>query len=308
MSAPASAIEFNGSVTVKLPFELDVSGLTAELFGEKVDLVGDPIYVVNATSASNFYNPVTGASIIHYVQDISENTFTAVLNLAMTNNAKAAMISTVRTREGEEYDLSKLGWSGLDCTQLSYGWSAPYRHFYSIEDFVLSYIAHKIFGHPGALAPIQNDSTIRVTISQQYIAGIKKLDGKKGAAVDDATKPAYQDMSGVLAGIAADIASTRTEQPGAMSAADVNQVVQQFMNQSPGRFTYGDKGVLNPLRFNAGDKIEIRMNLSGTKYKLYTGGTNAAGVTDHNSMIPSGGPSTIDINDNSVFRLIFNLN
>jgi hypothetical protein len=310
MSAPAA--DFSGTVVVKMPFQLDVSGLTAELFGETASSGGFPIYVREPLPLVNLYDAATGAALIHYVQDICENSFTSVVNLAKVYNVKSDLLGALNHNAG--YDVTKKGFNNLymnsaptpSYSTANNGGANTWLRYYSIEDFVLSYIANLIFGHPGALAPIANDSSIRADITAKVAAQMEKIYPLKGLAVDDATKPEYQDMSGVLLGMEADLTSTRYVRPEGMTAAQLNNIVQQFMNQAPARFIAGDKGVLQPLKFKAGDGLKIEMRIRDTSYKLSTPATNPT-ATANNAMFGANQAQTKKLNDNSLWKLEYTI-
>jgi hypothetical protein len=308
MSAPAT--DFSGSVTVNMPFQLDVSGLTAELFGEVNDWYGHPIYTAWNLYLPNWYDSATGASLIHYVQDLCENSFTTVMNLAKVDGARQDLINTLNL--GAPYDVNERGRRIVYLASSPYtswnpeanGGATTWLNYYSINDFILSYIANLIFGHPGALAPIANDSSIRDSITSKIHAQMNKIYPVKGAAVDNALKPEYQDMSGVLSGLAADLVSSRGARPYGMTQANMNNIVQQFMNQSPARFMANDKGVLQPLKFQIGDTIAIHMSISKTSYKLHTPATHAGNTANNALFNPTQG-QTKNFNENTLWTLLF---
>lgn len=305
MAAPASLV--NGAVIVKLPFELDVSGLTAELFGESITLTGSIIDVTaEKILVTKMYDPA-GKSWIHYVQDISEDTFVTFIDPSGADSVEAELKRCVRLDEGAEYNLTKRGLAGLDTASAFApvdanrpfpGQSAPWLQYYSLQDFVLSYLANEIFGHPGALAPIANDSTLRASIATKFAAGVKAVQGEKGlqCSGDVATREL------MVAALASDAASARVVPTNALTAAGLNLIVQQVMDQAPGRFTEASKGTIQALEWKENDVIQVQLNLKDNKYKLYTAGTNAAGVTDQNQLFNADTPIKSMTSDSYVLR------
>lgn len=252
------------SVTVSLPFTVDVSGLTAELFGEAYDLCGTILHVTTPIPLSALYNESTNRAWLNYIQIDNENTFEVYVNNTIANSLINAVKQSLYLADGAAYNVA---WIGVDHIT-TYGafteTDLNSNQYYCIQDFILSHLANSIFGHPRALAPIANDSVIRSRVS--YILP-KELEVVRGAAgrsfnlVGAQQLPTLTDLRlGILS--ASGVA-------GGLSTSALNMIVQQIMNQAPGRFQKGDKGFLMPVKWAIGDKLMIQLNITQNSYGLY---------------------------------------
>jgi hypothetical protein len=250
----------NAGITVKMPFVLDVSGLTAELFGEQYDLSGTLITVGNTLSTENFYNATTGAAWLHYLQALNEDAFDVYVNRDKSAACEGDISGALKIQEGLTYDVNAAR-DNMDCSGVFAG-QTGWTDYHSLEDFVVSWFANKILGHPGALAAISNDSYLRAQAELAFAAGILAMEGADGAAlsVDGLTSLGSDDVT-------AGVISSGSPANG-MSAADLNLIVQQIMNLAPGRFQSGDRGFLLPVQWYAGDKIQIQLNMVNNTYKI----------------------------------------
>jgi hypothetical protein len=285
-------------ITIALPFTVDISGLEAELFGTSMTLCGAVIPVTEALDRSKFYTADASAGWIHYVQnDMSEDSFVAYINSDHAADVITAFENAVRLSEGRSYDLTRKGIMNLDVSTAEASWSAPFDKFYSLEDFVLSYLANKIFGHPGALAPIKNDSTLRAAIANKFSAGLKVLYGASGCAISEDL--IEHDASGVVtaasavaAGLAGQtvVLAQGTATTG-LTQNDLQAIVQQVMNLDPARFNEDNKGRLTALAILPGDKLNLQIRLRGNKYKLFspTNVTNTSAMEETNPVAANSG-------------------
>lgn len=268
---PSPIDETGNVITLALPFTVDISGLEAELFGTAMTLCGAIIPVTEALERSAFYSSDASAGWIHYVQSVSEDSFEAYINSECASGVIGAFKKAVNIEEGSIYTLAHKGIKNLDMADAHPTWLLPFNGFYSLQDFVLSYMANKIFGHPGALAPIKNDSTLRVNIANKFNAGLQVLYGASGCAL--AHSSVTHDGSGVATTIPAAIAqAASTTVAGGLTQNDLQAIVQQVMNLDSNRFhTEDSKGRLNALPFIGGDKLQLQIRLRDNKYKLYSG-------------------------------------
>ncbi len=280
-------------ITVKMPFTVDICGLTAELFGAAVTLCGEVIPVSNKISASKLYVSDLSAGWLHYIQAASEDTFVAFINDNFVDPLITAFEAAVKKTAGATYDLAHKGLLNLDVSGTSLGWSSPYAQFYSLQDFVLSYLANAIFGHPGALAPIKNDSALRTAIGNKFSAGLGALRGNTGVNLNltQATIDVVNaDASGAVLAVAAVQAGTANTSIGIDQSGAV-AIVQQIMNLDPARFSEDNKGKLVALDFQPNDMIDVQIYLHTNSYKLYgtqlvDGSTAAADTVTSASAMP----------------------
>ncbi len=257
------------TVSVYMPFNIQLEELTAELFGQTVDLSGTEIVVKDTLASVDLYDP-SGEAWLHFLQRDDEDTFSVYVNRAKAVDVSGAIAGALHIDEGTTYDPTNKGSDKLDASG-AFGDEVgeTWYNFHSLQDFLMGYFAKKILGHPGALAAISNDSVLRAAYTTKYHAGMNAIYGAGGAsndsAINDVSALDNIDMSGVISGLAAGV----TAQDGGLSAEDLHLIVQQMMNQAPDRFAdVGDRGTLQPVRWYEGDKIYVQLKLANNTYKL----------------------------------------
>jgi hypothetical protein len=278
-----------------MPFTVDICGLTAELFGAAVTLCGEIITVDKKILVSKFYQGDLSEGWMHYVQSASEDTFEAYINNNFATPLITAFEDAVNKTAGATYNLAHKGLKNLDVSGTSLGWGpvGPYAQFHSLQDFVLSYLANAIFGHPGALAPIKNDSALRAAIGSKFSAGLEALRGATGVSLDlnqTAIDAVNADASGAvlaIAGVATAAVTANLGVPRGIDSSGAIAVVQQMMNLDPARFSEDNKGKLVALHFESGDKIDLQIRLHSNSYKLFGTQLVDASTAAEDTVIPA---------------------
>lgn len=266
LSAEAVSALSGPSVSVYMPFNIEIDELTAELFGQTVDLSGTVIRVVDTLPVSSLYDVDTSGAWLHFLQSTDEDSFAVYVNQAKAEDLSGALATCLYIAEGEEYDPANKGMEHLDASG-AFGddVGATWYNYNSLQDFLMGYFARKILGHPGALAAISNDSSLRAEYTTKYNDGMNAIYGGTGAAMADAAGvETVADVSGAIDGV--------TCPANGLAEEDLQLIVQQMMNQAPDRFAdVGDRGTLQPVRWASGDKIYIQLYLKNNSYKLYNG-------------------------------------
>ena len=268
MSSPADSNTNN--VSILLPIYFDVSGLDAQLFGQDVDVSGEIIKVRQRLPVGAFYTGPNDA-LISFRQDTNEDIFEVDISAGNAGRIAQDISASLHIYEGATYDVTKRGVKELDCSGVSgFNNTGAFDKYNSIQDFVLSYFAYKVLGHPGALAAISNDAYIRSNGSSIF------------AAANFATK-----------------LSSATKTEGTMTDNDAKAVVQQVMNQDLARFNSIDKrnDGYTPLPFASGDRVYVQIRMSNNTYSLKQSVANpttiTTGVVSPASLSASGTPSAI---------------
>jgi hypothetical protein len=228
-------------VLVKIPLTFDLSNIDVELFGQSFTISGNVIIVTKPISPLSFYNADAATAWIEYKQDISENNFRAQIKdqssaIAIEDDIKAAVYLTA----GSTYDINNKGVKNLDASAVFQD-GGDWGKYHSLQDFVLSYFADKILGHPGALAAISNDSSIRAKVTQQFPIILQQL------------RDFDEDK--------------------------IKVIVQQIMNQDLRRFDTDEKGVYEPLRWYDGDRVHVQIALLQNTYSLKTPASDPSSVS-----------------------------
>jgi hypothetical protein len=237
MSTPADTS--TNSVSLLFPLYFDVSGINAELFGQLVELSGVVIPVIPTIPAASFFDG--SAAYISYRQDVSENIFSADISRTFALQIAQDMSAALFLQEGATYDVTKRGVQHLDASAAFAGVDTTFRYYNSLQDFMLSYFANKILGHPGALAAISNDSTIRSRTTTLF-------------SPDNIT---FKLSSAAL-------------EEGSLTDDDAKAIVQQVINQDLARFSAIDKRAdgFTPLPILPGDKVYVQLRLYDNSYSL----------------------------------------
>ena len=229
------------NVLVKIPLTFDLSNIDVELFGQSFTISGNVIVVTDPLLTTSFYNAGNSTAWIEYKQDISENNFRAKVKdqssaIAIEDDVKAS----VYLNAGSVYNIENKGVKNLDASAVFQDGGA-WDKYHSLQDFVLSYFADKILGHPGALAAISNDSTIRTKVTQQFPEVIKQV------------RDFDEDK--------------------------IKLIVQQIMNQDLRRFDTDEKNVYEPLRWYDGDRVHLQIALLENSYSLKTPANDPSSVS-----------------------------
>ena len=223
------------NVEVSLPLIFEMSGLDILLFGERYEISGHMIYSKTPLSLNSFYNS-TGLSgspsgWLKYMQDMSENTFTTAINdISNAELLIESVLQSLNYYDGSGYDMSDINSEALDAGGIFYdvdGWSGKYN---SIQDFVISYFAWKILGHPGALAAISNDSEIRDYITSTLPQSLNQLKN--------------------------------------MEQNKLNVIVQQIMDQDIARFNDNSTTDWAVVKWLSGDKVRLHVQFKDNTYSV----------------------------------------
>lgn len=314
------AADPNAGIMVYMPFVLDVSGVEAELFGEEYALTGTDVPVQTRLATASFYDEANGGKAwLHYIQGADEDNFDVYVNREKSAELIADISGALKIEEGSVYQAalqsSVLDGSGnLDAALVFTSVDAMWKTYHSLQDFVISWYANKILGHPAALAAISNDAHIRSEVGAKFAEGITALHGVDDYAFTDLES---LDVSGADGRTSLAEMTTRTAPTdgpaNGMAHADLQLIVQQVMNLAPGRFNSSvDRGYLAPLKWYGQDQIVIQLNIDNAKYRVATNPTNSTRPNDSRAVggvyknLAAGAGQTYNL-DSESFKLIFTL-
>jgi hypothetical protein len=239
---PVGVDASTNNVSVLLPIYFDVSGINSELFGQLVDVSGTVMRVRDKLPVSSLYD--ASGALISFRQDSIETQFEIDISNVYARRLARDISGSLHIAEGEHYDITKRGVDHIDASLVFVAADVTdaFKKYNSIQDFVVSYFANKILGHPGALSAISNDSSIREMVSNMFAQSVIE----------------YKLSS-----------STKTE--GSMTDNDAKGIVQQMMNQDLARFDVVDKRAdgYTPLPFAPGDLVYIQVRMSNNSYTLH---------------------------------------
>jgi hypothetical protein len=250
-------------ITVVMPFTFDINGIEAELFGEEYELSGTIIDVMTKISASAFYSEGLNAGWLNYIQAEDENDFEVYVDQFKAAQVLDTIKLATNYTPGQTYDPANSGSQVIDASGI-FDSGATWNYYNSVHDFIISWFAYKILGHPGALAAISNDSHIRSTYTTRFDTSIEAIKGADGCVIADVTTLADRTLATVEAAV------IQSGQPSnGMPQADLQFIVQQVMNLAPGRFTeVVDRGYLAPVRWYEDDVICMQLSLSDCSFSV----------------------------------------
>jgi hypothetical protein len=260
----------NAGITVKMPFTFDVDGLTAELFGEQYDLSGTIIDILRPLAGASLYDSQANTAWLNYLQGENEDNFDVYVDQMKAAELLDEVKASTYYTEGQTYSPTNSGVQHVDASGV-FDAGDTWNYYNSMHDFVLSWFANKILGHPGALAAISNDSYLRAQYTQFFDDGMAAIKGADGCAIDDVVALADRSANTVAAAVI-----SSAQPANGMSQADLRLIVQQIMNLAPGRFQSNDRGFLHAVQWYEGDMIQIQLNMTNNSYAV---AQNAPGGT-----------------------------
>jgi hypothetical protein len=223
------------AVSLILPITVDVSSNDVQIFGEQVDLsnnylieMSQPVFA-SLLAGTFYYKQSSGTADDVEVWPANGTapdglTVPPVDFTSFKGNLSSGLESTMTASgSGFQADYASLPNSGYDA-------SSPFYSFPSIYELFLSRIAFDVFGHPLAVAGIQNDSAL--------------LDSMRKSGTDK------------------DIPSLLADAMNTLSAEGCKLIYEQILRQDSSRFeNVNDKTAANPLQINAGDDITFALTL-----------------------------------------------
>ncbi len=251
-------------ITVNMPFTFEVDSIEAELFGEQIDLSGDIIDVMQPISLNALYDASGQHAWLHYIQGDDEDNFNVYVDQVKAGQLLDTIKDKTNYTAGKTYDEDNAGTQVIDASGVFDDVSDTWNYYNSVHDFVISWFAFKIFGHPGALAAISNDSYLRSQYTSVFDTGMEAIKGGNGAAIDDVSALTDTTENTVVANV------IQSGQPSnGMSGEDLRMIVQQMMSMNPGRFTNNaDRGFLRPVPWVENDIIQVQMRMQNCSFKV----------------------------------------
>lgn len=276
---PLPDSEYN-TVEVNLMTGISTNNNAVSLFGASGEAISDDILIMEAPVLASAFYLDASRGLIHYTEPgSSPDTFTAV-SAAAIGSADASGVRACATALVASLHASLTGSAvydagvgGVDASVVFPAATYPvaadgeqYQGYATIGDFLVSYIAKNLFGHPAATVAISNDSAIKNRVNQTR-AIVPETDFVTNGAPDAAT-------SGYIALRLVQALVYNTE-------SNLKSVVSQVLNQDPKRLSLEDNNTddFRPLMFRAGDIVYMTVEFTGFSFtNAETGGTLANNV------------------------------
>lgn len=223
------------AVSLILPITVDVSSNDVQIFGEQVDLsnnylieMAQPVFA--SLLAGTFYYKESAGNPDEVVVWPANATAPDGVSVSpcdldpFLGNLNSGLEGTVTASgSGFQVDYAALPNSAYDA-------SSPFYSFPNIYQLFLSRIAYDVFGHPLAVAGIQNDSDLIASMRKSGQAN--NITGLLGTAMNT------------------------------LDGASCKLIYEQILRQDAARFeNVNDKTAANPLPINAGDDITFALTL-----------------------------------------------
>ncbi len=276
---PLPDMDYN-RVEVNLMTHIGTNNNAVSLFGASGEAISDDILTIETPVLASAFYLDASRGLIHYTEPGSDaDSFTAVsaaaIGAADASGVRAcatALVASLHASLTESLSY-QVGVAGVNASQIfpvaSYPVAADgeqYQGYKTIGDFLVSYIAMNLFGHPAATVAISNDTAIKNRVNQTRTP-VPLTDFVTGGAVDAAT-------SGF---IALRLVQTLIYN----SELNLKKIVSQVLNQDPRRLSSEDNNTsdFRPLMFRAGDIVYMTVEFTGFSFSnAETGGVLANNV------------------------------
>jgi hypothetical protein len=283
-TTPVSDVTYH-PVEIIIPVTIDASGGVVELFGDEAQRVQYQLTLKQAVSASALYaGELSG--LLMYIELSGESgptldgTDRDKLDVKIN---KADLSFATNFASGVHAALCAPDGTGkIDASAVYYGGgiSSADQSYESFGDFVVSYIAQKVFGHPRATAAIANDSYIisRINATETIAAG-------KWADAVNSTNPTgdiairlIQALRNLSDEIGSGNNADSDETDNLQGRKALRFIAEQMMLQDPARFA-GERNELvwYALQFRQGDTLVFNIKLKGFSFNI-AGKTGQGGV------------------------------
>lgn len=273
-------------VTIVMPMTFsDVSleqGTDVGLFGLSGEqLNGFVLELGTAIGATDFFNSDTSECLIEYRQlydaeavdpkNQLEAQSADSVNSVWTNDVQYTAVatdlhsrlinSTENSGNGVAFDIGE----GTNNTGDYIADRVKFTHRQSLGDFIVEWIAYRVFGHPQATAPISNDTVIIAEVNAQ--PG-NRNDANFAGGANSYANPLKAPLTG-------SIAHRLLTKLYKASGANLRTIVEQVLSQAPERFKDEDSKVnvadadnsgyltagWQPLEFYGGDVIYFKIQV-----------------------------------------------
>jgi hypothetical protein len=296
-------------VEIIIPVTIDSSGGEVSLWGEEPDFAPYLLTVTKTVDSQSLYKIDTSEGLFEYIEasgdilgpatdngqrdllDSRVNTTATGLSMAtfFSQEVHAAMTSTNISQLGvPSYNMNI---SKIDASQVYAAYPPADQQYESIGDFILSYIAFKVFGHPRATAPIANDSVIINRINNTQNITSTRWDEQ--TSTNPTGDIAIRLMQRILE-LSRDQGAGREK---------LKSLTKQMMLQDPARFAnVRNELEWKALQFYPGDKIV--MNLAFKNFSFVIGGKYSSYKDGYTPTLPDDLFGTVN---DTMFALVFTL-
>ena len=266
-----SDLSYN-AVTVIIPVTIDASGGVVELFGAEAELVKYQLTLKDKIAASTLY-VAEQEGLLEYIELSGEGGPTVDgaerdgLDARFNKTSAGKALATLFAADLHSALCDKVT-GHIDASAVYTGVGSADQSYESFGDFVVSYIAQQVFGHPRATAAIANDSAIITRINAtETINDAKWADGENSA---NPTGDIVIRLVQALRNLSDGLASTNVAAGDVLQGREgLRNMVKQMMLQDPARFSI-ERNELEwyALQFRAGDRLVFNIKLKGFTFNV----------------------------------------
>jgi hypothetical protein len=259
------------AVEIIIPVTIDASGGVVELFGDEAQRVEYQLTLKQTVSAGALYGGEL-SGLLMYIELSGESgptldgTDRDKLDVKFN---KADLSFATNFAQGVHNALCAPASTGMiDASAVYTSVLSADQSYESFGDFVVSYIAQQVFGHPRATAAIANDSSIITRIN-----ATETINDAKWADAENSTNPTGDiviRLVQALRNLSDGLVSTNAAAGDVLSGRDgLRNMVKQMMLQDPARFAEErNELVWYALQFRAGDRLVFNIKLKGFTFNV----------------------------------------
>lgn len=281
-TTPVSDVTYH-PVEIIIPVTIDASGGVVELFGDEGQRVEYQLTLKQTVSAGALYaGELSG--LLMYIELSGESgptldgTDRDKLDVKFN---KADLSFATNFAQGVHNALCvPTGTGMIDASAVYTGVGSADQSYESFGDFVVSYIAQQVFGHPRATAAIANDSSIitRINATETIAAG-KWADSESSTNVTgDIAIRLVQALRKLSDEMGSGNNADGDETDNLQGRKALRFIAEQMMLQDPARFSdERNELVWYALQFRQGDTLVFNIKLKGFSFNI-SGKTGQGGI------------------------------
>jgi hypothetical protein len=275
-TTPVYDLSYN-AVTIVIPITIDSSGGVVDLFGAEAEKVQYQLRLMTDVSASTLYDQTDGSGVLEYIEssgDIvgptTDDERRDTLDVRFNNLTPKGLSMATSFANELHYALTH----SIDASAVYQSYSPADQTYESFGDFVVSYIAQKVFGHPRATAAISNDNSIISRINatsdlSDYLWNndVESLNPTGNIVIR--LLHALRNLSSEEEGAAGNAAGKLQADDGLVGRDALRFIVKQMMLQDPARFSVERNEVeWLGLEFRPLDTLVFNIKLQGFSFNI----------------------------------------
>ena len=279
-TTPKYDLSYN-PVEIIIPVTIDSSGGVVELFGSEAAPVQYLLRLMTDVSATTLYDQTDGSGVLEYIEasgdlvgPTTDDQRRDALDVRFNNLTSKGRELATSFATALHYSLTH----SIDASAVYAAYTSADQTYESFGDFVVSFIAQQVFGHPRATAAISNDTSIITRLNATYpISDTLWVSGLNNSTASGSIVirliQALRNLSDED-----ELDATTTTRYNLQGRDALRSIVTQMMLQDPARFSV-ERSELQwlGLEFRPDDKLVFNIKLKGFSFNI-EGKTGQGGV------------------------------